>query len=55
MPNLTVDTDLGTGEGVDGAVFEGIKAAIVEDRYAYFGDFFDNFYNTAALLDFLAR
>jgi non-heme chloroperoxidase len=33
-------------EGVDGAVFEGIKAAIVKDRYAYFGDFFDNFYNT---------
>jgi non-heme chloroperoxidase len=33
-------------EGVDGQVFEGIKAAIVKDRYAYFGDFFDNFYNT---------
>ncbi|WP_433456297.1 alpha/beta fold hydrolase [Streptomyces sp. CA-142005] len=33
-------------EGVDGQVFEGIKAAIVQDRYAYFGDFFDNFYNT---------
>ena len=33
-------------DGVDGEVFEGIKAAIVNDRYAYFGDFFDNFYNT---------
>ena len=33
-------------EGVDGQVFDGIKAAIVKDRYAYFGDFFDNFYNT---------
>jgi len=33
-------------EGVDGQVFEGIKAAIVKDRYAYFGDFLDNFYNT---------
>jgi len=33
-------------EGVDGQVFEGIKDAIVKDRYAYFGDFFDNFYNT---------
>jgi non-heme chloroperoxidase len=32
-------------EGVGGHVFEGIKAAIVKDRYAYFGDFFDNFYN----------
>ena len=36
----------GNPEGVDGQVFEGIKAAIVKDRYAYFGDFFDNFYNT---------
>jgi non-heme chloroperoxidase len=33
-------------EGVDGQVFEGIKAAIIKDRYAYFGDFLDNFYNT---------
>jgi non-heme chloroperoxidase len=33
-------------EGVDGQVFEDIKAAIVKDRYAYFGDFLDNFYNT---------
>jgi non-heme chloroperoxidase len=33
-------------EGVEGQVFEGIKDAIVKDRYAYFGDFFDNFYNT---------
>ena len=33
-------------EGVDGQVFEGIKAAIINDRYAYFGDFLDNFYNT---------
>lgn len=36
-------------EGVDGQVFEGIKAAIVKDRYAYFQDFFDNFYNTDVL------
>jgi non-heme chloroperoxidase len=32
-------------EGVDGSVFDGIKAAIVSDRYAYFKDFFVNFYN----------
>jgi non-heme chloroperoxidase len=32
-------------EGVDGSVFEGIKSAIVADRYAYFQDFFSNFYN----------
>jgi non-heme chloroperoxidase len=32
-------------EGVDAQVFEGIKSAIVKDRYAYFKDFLDNFYN----------
>jgi non-heme chloroperoxidase len=32
-------------EGVDGRVFEGVKAAIVRDRYAYFGDLMDDFYN----------
>ena len=36
-------------EGVDGQVFEDIKAAIVKDRYAYFKDFFDNFYNVDKL------
>ena len=37
-------------EGVDGAVFEGIKKAIVADRYAFFTDFFKNFFNTDLLL-----
>jgi non-heme chloroperoxidase len=36
-------------EGVDGQVFEGIKAAIVADRYAYFEEFFNNFYNVDVL------
>jgi non-heme chloroperoxidase len=36
-------------EGVDKAVFEGIKDAIVKDRYAYFKDFLDNFYNVDVL------
>ena len=36
-------------DGVDSSVFEGIKSAIVADRYAYFKDFFDNFYNTDKL------
>ena len=36
-------------EGVDGQVFEGIKSAIVKDRYAYFKDFFANFYNVDVL------
>jgi non-heme chloroperoxidase len=30
-------------------VFEDLKAAIVKDRYAYFKDFFDNFYNVDVL------
>jgi non-heme chloroperoxidase len=32
-------------EGVDKSVFDGIKSAIVADRYAYLKQFFDNFYN----------
>ena len=36
-------------EGVDGEVFEGIKKAVLADRYGYFKDFFDNFYNTDKL------
>lgn len=36
-------------EGVDGSVFEGIKAAIVKDRPAYFKDFLDNFFNVDVL------
>jgi non-heme chloroperoxidase len=37
-------------EGVDGSVFEGIQKAIAADRYAFFGEFFKNFYNTDQLL-----
>ena len=37
-------------EGVDGAVFDGIQKAIVADRYAFFTEFFKNFYNTDVLL-----
>ena len=37
-------------EGVDVSVFEGIKKAIVADRYAFFTDFFKNFYNADLLL-----
>jgi non-heme chloroperoxidase len=44
IPPFLLKTD-DNPEGVDGEVFEGIKAAIVKDRYAYFKDFLDNFYN----------
>jgi len=37
-------------EGVDASVFEGIQKAIVADRYAFFTEFFKNFYNTDVLL-----
>ena len=33
-------------EGIDGSVFEGIQKAVAADRYAFFTDFFKNFYNT---------
>jgi non-heme chloroperoxidase len=36
-------------DGVDGQVFAGIKAAITADRYAYFADFLNNFYNADSL------
>jgi non-heme chloroperoxidase len=44
IPPFLLKTD-DNPEGVDAQVFEGIKSAIVKDRYAYFKDFLDNFYN----------
>jgi non-heme chloroperoxidase len=44
IPPFLLQTD-DNPEGVPAEVFEGIKAAIVKDRYAYFKEFFDNFYN----------
>jgi non-heme chloroperoxidase len=38
-------------EGVDGSVFEGIERAVLADRYAFFTEFFKNFYNTDVLLN----
>jgi non-heme chloroperoxidase len=37
-------------EGVDAAVFDGIQKAVAADRYAFFTEFFKNFYNTDLLL-----
>jgi pimeloyl-ACP methyl ester carboxylesterase len=37
-------------EGVDKSVFDGIAAAITQDRYAFFTEFFKNFYNADKLL-----
>jgi non-heme chloroperoxidase len=38
-------------EGVDSSVFEGIRKAVAADRYAFFTEFFKNFYNTDLLLN----
>jgi non-heme chloroperoxidase len=38
-------------EGVDGSVFEGVQKAVAADRYAFFTEFFKNFYNTDILLN----
>jgi non-heme chloroperoxidase len=48
IPPFLLKTD-DNPEGVDRSVFEGIKSAIVADRYAYFKDFLDNFYNVDKL------
>jgi non-heme chloroperoxidase len=48
IPPFLLKTD-DNPEGVDGQIFEDIKTAIVKDRYAYFKDFFDNFYNVDKL------
>jgi non-heme chloroperoxidase len=48
IPPFLLKTD-DNPEGVDREVFEGIKSAIVADRYAYFKSFFDNFYNVDVL------
>jgi non-heme chloroperoxidase len=48
IPPFLLKTD-DNPEGVDGQVFKDIQAAIVKDRYAYFKDFFANFYNVDKL------
>jgi non-heme chloroperoxidase len=37
-------------EGVDGSVFKGIEKAVAADRYAFFTEFFKNFYNADVFL-----
>jgi len=37
-------------EGVEGSVFDGIKKAVAQDRYAFFTEFFKNFFNADLLL-----
>ena len=39
-----------TPDGVDQAVFNGLEDTIKQDRYAFFGEFFKNFFNTDQLL-----
>ena len=48
IPPFLLQTD-DNPKGVPGSVFDDIKQAIVADRYAYFDDFFANFYNTDVL------
>lgn len=45
VPPFLLKTD-DNPEGVDGAVFEGIQKTVAADRYAFFTEFFKNFYNT---------
>jgi non-heme chloroperoxidase len=48
IPPFLLKTD-DNPEGVDGQVFEDMKAGIVKDRYAHFKSFLDNFYNVDEL------
>jgi non-heme chloroperoxidase len=48
IPPFLLKTD-DNPEGVDGSVFEGIKATVLKDRYAWFKQFFDDFYNVDKL------
>ena len=49
VPPFLLKTD-DNPEGVDASVFEGIKKAVAADRYAFFTEFFKNFYNSDPLL-----
>jgi non-heme chloroperoxidase len=48
IPPFLLKTD-DNPEGVDRAVFDGMKSAVVADRPAYLKDFLDNFYNVDVL------
>jgi non-heme chloroperoxidase len=48
IPPFVLKTD-DNPEGVDGSAFADIKAAIINDRYAFFEGFFNNFYNADVL------
>lgn len=45
VPPMLLKTD-DNPEGVDGSIFDGIKQAVAKDRYAFFTEFFKNFFNT---------
>jgi non-heme chloroperoxidase len=49
VPPFLLKTD-DNPEGLDASVFEGIQKAVAADRYAFFTEFFKNFYNTDLLL-----
>jgi non-heme chloroperoxidase len=48
IPPFLLKTD-DNPEGVDGSVFEGIKETVLKDRYVWFKQFFDDFYNVDKL------
>jgi non-heme chloroperoxidase len=48
IPPFVLKTD-DNREGVDGKVFDDLKAAVANDRFAFFEGFFNNFYNVDVL------
>jgi non-heme chloroperoxidase len=49
IPPFLLKTD-DNPEGVDGSLFEGFRETIRKDRYLYFKQFFDSFYNVDKLM-----
>ncbi|MBK6429150.1 MAG: alpha/beta hydrolase [Blastocatellia bacterium] len=49
VPPYMLKTD-DNPDGVDASVFDGTKKAVAADRYAFFAEFFKNFYNTDLFL-----
>ena len=50
VPPFLLKTADNPPQGIEASVFEGIQKAVASDRYAFFAEFFKDFYNTDLLL-----
>lgn len=49
MPPFLLET-ADNPEGLEASIFEGIQSAVAADRYAFFTEFFKDFFNSDRLL-----